>query len=296
MSKLTFVVSTTHPWPFVEGCLRILAPQAERLKATIVLGDSTGRGLPDPMPDWMGRLVWLRLPGASVFELRARATEAAEGEIVAWTEDHCRPAADWGEKILAAAERHPQAEAIAGAVANGSVESTIDWANFLLTFAPLAPPIGAAGASRAPAVANVAYRKAALPDRKLATGEVELRLNRQLRERGKIVFDSGILVHHVQSHGKRGTFASHFHNGRSTTGLAAPMMSAGERAFRFLFCFVQPLEILRTVILGAGGKRGFRLPLLRSLPVIAALSIAHSAGELTGLVMNGAGESPFRLE
>jgi hypothetical protein len=42
---------------------------------------------------------WISRPGESVFQLRSAGYDACRGEIVAVTEDHCRPAADWIERI-----------------------------------------------------------------------------------------------------------------------------------------------------------------------------------------------------
>ena len=151
--RLSIVVATTHVWPFLKTCLDSLLPQCEALGAELLIADSTGECLPRPLPQSLSRIRHIALPGASVFDLRAKATAEATGEIVVWTEDHCIPAADWCQKIHLAHERNPDAEIVGGAVVNGSPDSSIDWSNFLCTFGPLVPPITRAPTKRAPAVA-----------------------------------------------------------------------------------------------------------------------------------------------
>lgn len=258
------------------------------------MGDSTGEGLPDPLPGSLEGVRCVVVYGASIFDLRAKCTEVAEGEIVAWTEDHCRPAADWCARILDAHRAQPDALAIGGAVVNGSTSSAMDWANFLCTFAPFVPPLDPPRIGRVPAAANISFKRCALPEGPLAPGQLELSLEAELWSKRKIVFDERIQVTHIQSWGFFGTPRAHFHNGRSTTGLRAAGMTLAQRLGRMLVCGVLPLEILRTVLTPLLGKP--KIPYLRCLPLIAGLALAHSAGEFTGLLRRGAGESPLKLE
>jgi hypothetical protein len=234
------------------------------------------------------------VPGASIFDLRAKCTEAARGEIVAWTEDHCRPSEDWCARILEAHQAQPHAYAMGGAIMNGSTTNLMDWANFLCTFAPFLPPLDRSRIGRVPAAANISFKRCAIPAGSLAAGWIELALEADLWSKRKIGFDERILVSHVQSWGFWGTPRAHFHNGRSTTGLRAGQLSLGRRVGRMLVCCVLPLEILRTVIVPLIGKA--RVPYVRCLPLITGLALAHSAGEFTGLLLRGAGRSPLELE
>lgn len=275
-------------------CLEILAPQCCAAGAELVLGDSTGQGLPDPAPEALRCVRRIIVPGASVFDLRARCTQAARGEIVAWTEDHCRPAPDWCRRILQAHRDQPAAHAIGGAIVNGSTSNRMDWANFLCTFAPFVPPMNLRRIGRVPAAANVSFKRRAIPQGPLASGQMELSVEAELWSRRKTGFDQRILVTHIQSWGFWGTPRAHFHNGRSTTGLRAADLSAVKRLARFLVCLVLPAEILRTAIAPLIGKPG--IPYLQCLPLIACLALAHSAGEFVGLLLRGAGASPLELE
>ena len=292
--RLSIVVATTHAWPFLKPCLESLLPQCETLGAELVISDSTGECLPHPLPHSFSKIRHLALPGASVFDLRAKATGEATGEIVAWTEDHCVPAPDWCQKIREAHDRHPAADIIGGAVANGSQDSPIDWSNFLCTFGPFIPPMGRPPKNRAPAVANLSIKRRALPSVPIRAGFIEIACEARLLSAGRIRFDDSILVTHIQSWGFWGTFAAHFHNGRSTTGLLADALSPARRLRQMIVCFLMPIELMRTSVTPLLGKPG--VPWGRNLPLMFALALAFSVGELVGLAGNGAGRSPHFLE
>lgn len=288
---LSIVVPTTHPWPAVEDCLNILGPQCRALGAEIVIADSTGEGLPRDGGDQADCVRAIVVPGADVFTLRAHGTAAARGDIVAWTEDHCRPAPDWCRRMLEIHAQYPEVDAVGGAVVNGSTGTAMDWSNFLCTFGPFVPPLGNSRIPRVPAAANLSLKRRVIPAGPMDPGFIEFTLEPLLWNSRKVRFDDRAVVRHVQSWGWWGTPRAHFHNGRSTTGLAG--MNGWRRLRRMPVCALLPFEILRTAALPLIRKQG--IPLLRCLPCMAMLAVAHSAGELTGL-LTGAGESPLRLE
>lgn len=291
---LSVVVASTHPWPSLKPCLDILLPQCEEIGAELLIGDSTGQGLPRALLESRCRIRHISILGGSVFDLRAKATEEASGEIVAWTEDHCRPAPDWCASILEAHKRNPDAEIVGGAVVNGSQDSPMDWSNFLCTFGPLVPPIERPPSRRAPAVANLSIKRRALPPAPIRAGFIEIVCEPRWLSVGKVRFDDTIRVTHVQSWGFWGTFAAHFHNGRSTTGLLVDKMPIGRRLRQMLICLLMPLELLRTSVTPLFGKSD--VPWLRHLPLMFALAVTFSAGEFAGLMGGGAGRSPHFLE
>jgi hypothetical protein len=293
-TRLSVIVATTHPWPFLRPCLEILLPQCELIGAELLIGDSTGKGLPTCLQGSGAQIRHITLLGASVFDLRARATAEAVGEIVAWTEDHCRPAPDWCARICEAHLRNPDSAIVGGAVINGSCEDPMDWANFLCTFGPFVPPFTRPPNKRAPAVANLSIKRRAIPPGPIRAGFIEITSEARLLAAGSVLFDDAIQVTHVQSWGFWGTFAAHFHNGRSTTGLLADTVPLRKRLRQVLVCFVMPAEVLRTSVLPLLGKSW--VPWGRHLPIMFALAVAFSVGELVGLAGNGAGRSPHFLE
>jgi hypothetical protein len=218
----------------------------------------------------------------------------AAGEIVAWTEDHCLPAPDWCEKIREAHERNPDAEMIGGAVVNGSQDNPMDWANFLCTFGPFVPPIKRPPGQRVPAVANLSMKRRAIPSGPIRAGFIEIVCAARLLLAGRVRFDDRIQVTHVQSWGFWGTFAAHFHNGRSTNGLLADTMPPWKRFHQTMICFLMPAGLMWTSVTPLLGKAG--VPWARHLPFMFALAVVFSVGGFVGVAGKGAGRSPHFLE
>ena len=294
--RLSVVIATTHPWPNSQECLEILLPQIAGIDGEILLADSSGDGLPEPVPEQLQSVRWIKAPGTSVFELRAIGTSAASGEVIAWTEDHCRPAADWCEKILDAHSAHPELAAIGGSVENGSTTTTGDWANFLTTFAPFIAPIDFAKTDRVPPPANISFKRHAIPAGKIGPGEIEYVVIPRLQKERSIGVDDRIVVRHIQSRSLFESAITHFHNGRSTSGLIAAQLSKESRRQRLRHCFRLPRAIVRNVTEPLAGKTSVEEPLRRALPAIRLLAICHAAGEFCGLALRTAGSSPIRLE
>jgi len=106
------------------------------------------------------RRPWVRWVdgGAAVSpaRLRAAGVRACAGTLVACTEDHCLPAADWCARILAS---HGRASAvIGGAIDKAEPASPLSWAVYLLDYGRYMPPLAAGGAAYA-SDCNVSYRR-----------------------------------------------------------------------------------------------------------------------------------------
>jgi hypothetical protein len=281
---LTVVLATTEPWPDLANCLAVLEPQVAEVDGEIIVGDGHGAALDDRHAASSDRLSSIRIPGASVFELRARAAEMARGEIIATTEDHCIVGPNWCAQILEAFRLHPDAMAVAGPVINGSTDHLIDWANFLHTFGSFVPPWNGHQRERCPPNANVAYRRDAFPSGSIPVGWMELELNPGLHRRGLFFVHDAITVTHVQSFGFWKTLQAHFDNGRTTTGLHPVPLSVRQ----------SPWHLFRGTMRGMGGDERLRKTIRVCMPLIFLLSCCHAAGEIAG-ILAGPGRSPARL-
>jgi hypothetical protein len=282
--SLSVILATIEPWPDLANCLAVLAPQVAAVGGEIIVGDGHGAGLDASTAAASDRLSWIRKPGASVFELRAKAVEAARGEIIALTEDHCIVGPDWCENILDAFECNPTAMGVTGPVLNGSTDHLIDWANFLHTFGSYFPPVNRVQRDRCPPAANVAYRRTAIGSGPIAPGWMELELSPRLFHERVFHIDDRIAVTHVQSHGFWGTVRAHFDNGRSTTGLHREPLTRRQL----------PWNQFRGALRSMGGDAQLTPALRASLPLLLLLSCCHAAGEVAGIVA-GPGRSPERL-
>jgi hypothetical protein len=292
--RLTVVVTTTQPWPECEIALDSVFEQATSLGGEVILADGGGDGPPS------GRYPGLRridLPGANVFRLRSVGLAAAQGPVVALTEDHCRVDPDWCAAVLRAHDEHPEAEVIAGSVRNGADRRLIDWANFLVSNAGALPPVTVRLGPDVTGQANVSYKRRALgsypPD---ALDEGLFRRDIAAAEGDEALrVDDRIGVVHVQSLSVADTLLIHFHDGRCVAA-ARQRRSPSVRAV--LWAFALPLRVpaasVRLLARTLWRRPGYRRVTLLAAPWLVAVTAAHKLGELVGSVA-GAGNSPDRM-
>jgi Glycosyl transferase family 2 len=292
---LSVVMATTGPWPQARVALDSVYDQACACDAEILVADGSRGGSP---PESHPRVRWLHRPGATVFELRSLGLRAAEGEVVALTEDHCRVAPDWCAAVLRAHREHPRAAVIGGALENGAPDSLVDWASFLVSNGPFLPPLANGPADRVTGQANASYKRWALaeypPD---ALDEGDYR--RRLAAAGHtLVLDDRLRVAHVQSLGLAGTCAIHFHDGRCVVGTRRRWSSRWRLGLDLLKGVLLPARVVvatgRVVGRTIARRADLRRIAVLSAPCTLLVVGAHSVGELAGLVA-GPGESPRRM-
>ena len=292
---LSVMVATIQGWPDARLPVDATREQVARVGGEIVVLDGSGR--PAPGSDAVGPDVrWISRPGESVFQMRAVGYDACRGEIVAVTEDHCQPANDWVERILAAHAEHPDAIAIGGVVDNGSTDHAIDWATFIVTQGPFIAPIPNGPSDRIAGAATTSFKRAVLdrrPDHG-PLGVIELFDTSEMRRPGDIlVNDDSIRVSHHQSMGLGGTAASQFHNGRTIAGFRRRAMTRGDWLRIIGFPILPLYRTARTVRI-AWSKRLPRSVVVTTIPLMAYLHYAQASGEVIGYVA-GPGTSPQRL-
>ncbi len=292
---LSVVIATTKAWPEIEPCLESLHKQAHAVDAEVVVGDGHGQGLPPDVAERYPEVTWIKWPGGSVFYLRELAMTQAHGAVVAVTEDHCTVMPGWCERLLEAHRDHPEAAAIGGVVENGATTRLIDWANFLIVFGPFTAPIETGTQRVISLQANISYKRRVVPRTMSQLGMMEFLFNRRLREQGEILMaDDQLIVSHNQTWGFWGTFAAHFHNGRSIAGFRLQHISWIERCVRLGGCGILPAYLLWTTVGSVIRRRRLRKPALASLPLSALVVTCHAAGEFVGYLF-GPGNSPRHL-
>jgi hypothetical protein len=290
---LSVVVASRQTWPFTRECLDHLCPQADAAGAEIILADGSGVGLSEEYVGQHPCVRWMNMPGASVFDLRARAVAVARGEVVALTEDHCVVTPTGASEFSRHIEGIHRCWLSAGP-SNGSTRLLIDKANFFLTFGPFMPPFASNLTHGVPPPANVSTKRSTFLDVVTSPGWIEFALNPSLCAQGAVAFDDNLRVNHIQSHGFWGTCASHFHNGRSTTGLVSAIMAPKRQHERLWLCLKKPIAMVRETITSLSEKQMPRRHIIGSIPLVTLLAVCHVAGEVTGLI-KGPGESPWRL-
>jgi hypothetical protein len=103
---------------------------------------------------------FVRVEGQRTYaELRAIGIRHARGAIVAITEDHCTPRADWGAQLLAAHAHH--GAVIGGAIDKQTPDTALNWALYLADFVRYMHPL-TEGPSHSLSDCNVSYKRVAL--------------------------------------------------------------------------------------------------------------------------------------
>ena len=292
---LSIIVATSQPWPEVRMCLDSLHHQATQIGAEVIVGDASGQELPEDAAMRYPEVTWLKIPGASVFQLRALGMSQSRGEVVAITEDHCRVAPDWCDRILAAHKQHPDAAAIGGSVENAAIERVIDWASFFIVNGASMPPIDDGVQKKVSLQANVTYKRRVIPADVPKLGRMEWMFNQELRRRGeKMVADSRILVEHVQSFTFREACSIHYHDSRAIAGFRLEEIGPIERLSRLGACFIMPPALFLRTVLPILKKRRALGWLTLGLPMIVVLVHCRAAGAFAGFLF-GAGESPQHI-
>ncbi|HET8777543.1 MAG TPA: glycosyltransferase, partial [Candidatus Limnocylindria bacterium] len=283
LPAISVMFATIRGWPDARLPVDATREQLRRLGGELVVVDGSGR--PAPEANELGEHVrWISRPGESVFQLRLAGYAACRAEVVAVTEDHCEPSADWCERNLAAHAAHPEAVAIGGAVENGTTDHLIDWATFIVTQAPFVPPLANGPAERIAGAATTSYKRSVLhrrPDHG-SFGAIELFDAADMRRPGEVLLnDDAIRVRHHQSMGVRGTTASQFDNGRTIAGFRRQRMRRGDW-LRIAGFPVLPLYRSARSVRIAWGRNIPRRAILATLPIIAYLHYAQAAGEVAG--------------
>jgi Glycosyl transferase family 2 len=294
---ISVIVPTVRGWSAAKPAFQRLVPQTLRAGGEVVVMD--GSGGPPPSAEEMGELggpiAWVSRPGASVFQLRLEGYNAARGDVVAVTEDHCQVAPDWVARTLDAHRRHPEAGAVGGAVLNGTDQKLVDWAAFLLTQGPFMPPLANGMTDRISGPANVSYKRRVLQRLKTddPLGLIDFLELPTALEGESLVADDSIRVLHHQSQGFWGTSLAEFDNGRTIAGFRRRRMGHGDwlrilgAPLLPIYRSVRALRICRRKQTPAG-------VLPASVPLHVWLQYCAMAGELAGYAA-GPGDSPRRL-
>jgi len=112
---------------------------------------------------------------------------------------------------------------------------------------------------------------------------MEMALNRELVKAGRMLYaDGGLCVRHIQSHGFRGSFAAHFHNGRSIATVRMEKLKGLGRALRLASCAILPAFLFVYVARHVASKPRFWGPYIWAAPFIAGLTVAQALGEFCG--------------
>lgn len=297
--SVSVVVPTRGEWPLVKPVVDALCSQIVAVGGEVVIIDGTRHGAAfdrrqAEIPAHVVRVICS--PGSDVYELRALGLVEGRGQVVAMIEDHCIPAPDYVAAVLRAHDEHPE-QAIAGAVTNGSTDRAIDRANFLLVHARNLPPRDTLPeAGWIPTSSNISYKGDSVPTARPDRGWLETVHNVELLFAEEVVFDDRIVVRHIQSTGRMGTFQNHFHAGKSMGGLARTAIGSRPAQLRWAcrLALKIPIELVRPVWQLERRSAADRRAVLPLLPLAVTISAADAIGFACGVIA-GPGRSPDLL-
>ncbi len=294
-SDLSVVIASVNGPAYLDACLASLTHQRGSIRSEIVVADRVGDEIRDLIDRRYPEVRLLSLPtSATIPRLRSVGIAHSSGRIVAITEDHCVPAEDWLERILAA-HQSPHA-AIGGAVENASTIRLIDWAVYLCEYHRHTSPAREGVTDDIPGM-NVAYKREALAQLQdlLEAERWESFLHARLRERGYTLYlDPKILVYHRKSFTLGGFLVERYHYARAFAGMRAADASLGYRLFHAVSSPALPALLLGRMASQLFRRGRHRALFLRALPLIAVFTLSWATGEGVGY-LSGPGDSLVKV-
>ncbi len=246
------------------------------------------------VPELAAAYPWARLlkgaPGALIPHLWRDGIDAAHGSRVALSVVHCRPAADWVERLRRADLK--RYAAIGGALDNTPGSDALGWAVFLLRYLRYGPKALPKETADLPGDNAIYDRSSLLPhSAAYRHGFWEPEIHELLLEDGKsLYFDPELLSIHANGYGTLEFASQRFHHAVRFGRSRAASMGLARRAAQIALAPAVPLIFGSKIVRGAMQRSEWRKPLVRSLPYLALFLQAWAAGELVGTVLPGRGE------
>jgi hypothetical protein len=215
---------------------------------------------------------------------RAVGLQLARGQIIAMTEDHAVPAADWIREIRAAHER-PYA-VIGGAIEN-AVDRPLNWALYYCDFGRYGRPLPA-GEAESVSDVNVSYKREALNSIREVWNETyhETIAHWALRARGETLYlDPRIVVYQRRPEITwRQVYRERIEWGRAFAEGRVAEISSWRRLFFAAGAPALPVIISQRVWRRMRHQRRSPKQIIRTLPVAGILLTGWALGELIGYV------------
>jgi hypothetical protein len=277
------------------GCLEALEAQRRDVSLEVLVVDRLGEEVRRVVRERFPRARVLEAaPGATIPQMRARAFEAAAGEMVAVIEDHVIVPPGWARSLLDAqrAASNGVPAVVGGAVENAATGKLVDWAAFLCEYSHCLPPLPE-GRAEWLTGNNVVYPRSLLARYRgvVAEGKWENHLHDALRRDGiPLVCRPEIVVGHKKHYTLAEYLSQRYLYARSYAGARVAGASLPKRlAYAAAALALPPLLFYRTLS-RIVSKRRHRAELLRSIPLLALFVCSWAVGEVVGYAA-GPGDS-----
>ncbi len=277
------VIASCRALSLLERAVTSLRPQCDRLGAEIVIARS---GDEADVAAVRARFPDLKVvsiaPGAGIPRLRALGLAATTGDPVAMTEDHCVPAEDWLERLVA--HTYAGVDAVGGGMANAPGSGAVSWGAYLSDygFYSYARP-----ADQRPVplltAANIAYSRRVVPE--VTTwcdkGAWENVVHDRLTEAGRVLrFAPEARVYHDHRYALGSFCRDRYEHGWDYARARLTEDPGASRWGLLALTPLLPLVLIRRIGRAAAGED--RAAFARALPVTLAYLCSWAAGEAAG--------------
>lgn len=286
---ISVVVASNRDRALLDACLESLVPQCSDARAELIVAraaDNGGRELEALRACYPGVIVVGVGPGAGIPELRGTGMAAAHGRVVALTEDHCLPAADWVARMASHAD--DGADVVGGGMDNARQRRAVDWGAYFSEygfFDAHRTRDTAAGGVPLLTGANVAYARAVTADVAawMRSGDWENVVHARLAARGcTLRFDAAARVAQNRSYGFAAFCRDRYEHGRDYARTRLAEERRGTAARAAMLATIPALPLLLTSRVARAAARVRPRAFLRALPATFAFLTAWSVGEAIG--------------
>jgi glycosyltransferase involved in cell wall biosynthesis len=281
VGRISVTVAANRSLELLQACLASLVPQCTAHSAELIVVRSGPAGeLGQLAREWPTARFIAAPAEASIPQLRGLGLQAATGDFVALTEDHCVAAPDWLSSLIDAAG--PEVVAVGGGMGNAQTRRAVDWGAYFSEygFFDASRP---AGDDALLTAANVAYRRPVLrqvTDGALA-GDWENVLHGRLQAQGLVTRFAARAIVRQNRRYRLGDFCrDRFEHGRDYARARLVEAPGTNRWARTLLCAALPFVLTLRVARAAG--RGAPGSFLRALPATFTFLAAWSVGEVAG--------------
>ncbi|MBC8136094.1 MAG: hypothetical protein H8F28_09435 [Fibrella sp.] len=301
--EIAAIVLVPHTYKSIAQLMRHLRAQtvADRMEIVFVAPDVRELNPPDDEISCFAavRAVSPGEPFRSSASARVPGVRAATAPVVALTEEHSLPEADWAANILAAYASGEWA-AVGPGIVNANPDSAISWANFLLEYGQWSDPVPAGETEHLPGH-NCTYRREMLlgyGDNLGTMLEAESLIHWDLRARGhRICMHPAARTRHWNYSVTWGWIPLRFLGGKLFAGYRSRQLGwpLGKRMMYLFGSPLIPLVRLRRIVAESNlPGRPQKAQLARIMPVLLFALVVDAMGEAAGYLA-GPGRSQDQL-
>jgi glycosyltransferase involved in cell wall biosynthesis len=292
ITQLSIIIASINGSSYLVECLSALRQQVGNISAEVIVADCVGASITDLV---VAEYPEVKLIAFSEFQtvafLRTAAILAAQGQIIAITEDHCIPPPNWYQSVWQAHLKYP-AIAIGGAVDNGATDCLLDWAVFFCEYSKFMSPALDGIVHDLPGP-NVSYKHAILMTilDHIKQGYQETFFHSYLESQGEILWsDSTIPMIHKKHFTLPDFLTERYYYSRAFAGRRSATIHLLQRLFYLCLAPLLPPLLLWRLSQQIFIRKRHIKQFCFCLPYLILFTIIWASGEVVGYAI-GSGDS-----